>query len=192
MSSPPGGELMQDDANQKRMHQPQPAAQEPGRDALRDAIAKEEALLVTLKGQLAETRHRLSALRAELVALDTEPEIRVRLTLAFKAPIPRTPADKVRLFRSLFRGRGDIFPTRFESRKTGKSGYAPACRNKFVRGVCELPKVKCGDCPNQAFIPFDDAAVIGHLTGRHVMRVYPLLDDETCWLLAVDFDKRAP
>ena len=28
-----------------------------------------------------------------------------------------------------------------------------------------------------------------HLTGRHVMGVYPLLDDETCWFLAVDFDK---
>jgi hypothetical protein len=36
---------------------------------------------------------------------------------------------------------------------------------------------------------FDDSAVIGHLTGRHVMGVYPLLADETCWFLAVDFDK---
>jgi hypothetical protein len=52
-----------------------------------------------------------------------------------------------------------------------------------------LPKIKCGDCPNQAFIPFDDTAALGHLTGRHVMGVYPLLEDETCWLLAVDFDK---
>jgi hypothetical protein len=95
----------------------------------------------------------------------------------------------VTLFRSLFRGRDEIFPTRFVSKKSGKAGYAPACRNKFVRGVCELPKVKCGECPNQAFIPFDDAAVVRHLTGRHVMGVYPLLDDETCWFLAVDFDK---
>jgi superfamily II DNA or RNA helicase len=95
----------------------------------------------------------------------------------------------VKLFRSLFRGREDIFPTRFVSARTGKSGYAPACRNKFVRGVCELPKIKCGDCLNQAFIPFDDTAVVGHLTGRHVMGIYPLHADETCWFLAVDFDK---
>jgi hypothetical protein len=95
----------------------------------------------------------------------------------------------MKLFRSLFRGREDVFPTRFVSKKTGKIGYAPACRNKFVKGVCELPKVKCGECPNQAFIPFDDAAVVGHLTGRHVMGVYPLLEKETCWFLAVDFDK---
>ncbi len=182
---------MQDDTKQKRIDRPQPSAQGASRDALRDAIAQEETLLATLEAQQAESRHRLTALRAELAALDTEPEIHVPLALAFEAPIPRTPADKVRLFRSLFRGREEIFPTRFESRKTGKSGYAPACRNKFVRGVCELPKVKCGDCPNQAFIPFDDAAVVGHLTGRHVMGVYPLLADEICWFLAVDFDKSA-
>ena len=102
----------------------------------------------------------------------------MHLPLAIDAPVPRTPAEKVKLFRSLFRGREDVFPTRFVSKKTGKPGYAPACRNKFVRGVCELPKVKCGECPNQAFVPFDDAAVAGHLTGRHVMGVYPLLEDE--------------
>lgn len=33
---------------------------------------------------------------------------------------------KIALFRSLFRGREDVYPRRFESRKTGKSGYAPA------------------------------------------------------------------
>jgi len=35
-------------------------------------------------------------------------------------------ATKIALFRSLFRGREDVYPRRFESRKTGKSGYAPA------------------------------------------------------------------
>src|SRR5260370_24355287 len=133
---------MQDDSKQKRIDRPQPSAQGASRDALRDDIAQEETLLATLEAQQAESRHRLTALRAELAALDTEPEIHVPLALAFEAPIPRTPADKVRLFRSLFRGREEIFPTRFESRKTGKSGYAPACRNKVVRGVCELPTVK--------------------------------------------------
>jgi hypothetical protein len=65
------------------------------------------------------------------------------------------------------------------SKRTGKAGYAPACTNKFVRGVCELPKVKCSECPNQAFVPVDDPALLAHLRGRHVMGVYPLLEDET-------------
>jgi hypothetical protein len=177
---------MQDDAEPKRVQGRRPGGH---RDELRDAIAQEEFLLAKLEAEQTESRYRLTALRAELATLDTEPEIRVRLPVSLRAPIPRTSADKVRLFRSLFRGREDIFPTRFVSARTGKSGYAPACRNKFVRGVCELPKVKCGDCPNQAFIPFDDPAVVGHLTGRHVMGIYPLLEDETCWFLAVDFDK---
>ena len=75
----------------------------------------------------------------------------------------------MRLFRELFRGREDVFPTRFESRKTGKAGYAPACANKFVRGICGLPTTKCGECPNQAFVPVDDQAVLEHLRGRHVI-----------------------
>lgn len=104
-------------------------------------------------------------------------------------PVPQSPEAKVALFRQLFRGRSDVFPTRFVSKTSGKQGYAPACANKFVRGVCELPKVKCGHCPNQAFVPVDDAAVLAHLQGRQVMGVYPLLEDETCWFLAVDFDK---
>jgi hypothetical protein len=141
---------MQDDAEQSPVDRHRRPAQGTQRDALRDAIAREELVFAKLQADQAESMHRLTALRAELAALDAEPEIHVNKALILE---PRTPADKVRLFRSLFRGREEVFPTRFESRKTGKSGYAPACRNKFVRGVCELPKVKCGDCPNQAFIP---------------------------------------
>lgn len=51
--------------------------------------------------------------------------------------------------------------------------------------------MKCGDCTRQAFKPVDDAAVIAHLKGQHVMGVYPMQGDETCWFLAVDFDKSA-
>jgi hypothetical protein len=70
----------------------------------------------------------------------------------------------------------------------GKAGYAPACKNKFVPGKCELPKVKCGECKNQAFFPVDDAALLERLRGRHVMGVYPLLLDGTCSFLAAEFD----
>lgn len=160
----------------------------PG-ERLLEAIAREEEHLARLEIEQAETLNRLTALRSEWAAIGAEPEIRVHLAEPPRASIPETPATKVKLFRSLFRGREDVFPTRFVSKKTGKAGYALACRNKFVPGVCELPRIKCGECPNQAFITFDDAAVVGHLTGRHVMGVYPLLTDDTCWFLAVDFDK---
>ena len=153
-------------------------------------MAREEARLAELARQHEAARSRMAALRAKLAALcPEEPIIHSALPVAAAQRAPATPAVKVRLFRALFRGRDDIFPARFLSRKTGKAGYAPACANKFVRGVCDLPKIKCSECPNQAFIPVDDRVVLDHLRGRHVMGVYPLLEDETCWFLAIDFDK---
>jgi hypothetical protein len=104
------------------------------------------------------------------------------------------PAVKIGLFRSLFRGRTDVYPVRFESRKTGKTGYAPACANEWVRGVCEKPRIKCTDCPSRCFLPVTDEVIRWHLSGRteqgqdFVMGVYPMLQDETCYFLAIDFD----
>lgn len=103
-------------------------------------------------------------------------------------------AAKIGLFRSLFRGREDIHARRFESAKSGRSGYAPACGNEWVRGVCEKPRIKCADCPNRRFLPITDEVVRWHLSGRDpqgrdfVMGVYPMLQDETCFFLAVDLD----
>jgi superfamily II DNA or RNA helicase len=103
---------------------------------------------------------------------------------------------KVELFRSLFRGRVDVYPRRFESRRTGKSGYAPACGNEWVRGICEKPRIKCADCLHRRFLPVTDDVIRWHLSGHDdasqpfVAGVYPMLVDETCFFLAVDFDKR--
>src|SRR5262249_40387983 len=134
----------------------------PQRDLISE-IQQAEAALVRLEGEQATARSRLAQLRAELAVQEAGAEIGASLPGRLSPSAPRSAEEKVRLFRRLFRGRPDVFPTRFVSKKTGKPGYAPACTNKFVRGVCELPMVKCGACPNQAFVPVDDAAVIAHL-----------------------------
>lgn len=101
---------------------------------------------------------------------------------------------KIALFRSLFRGREDVYPRRFESRLTGRSGYAPACGNEWVRGLCEKPRIKCAACPNRQFLPVTDDVIRWHLCGRDptgrdcVIGVYPMLPDESCHFLAADFD----
>jgi hypothetical protein len=106
-----------------------------------------------------------------------------------------SPEAKIELFRSLFRGRTDVFPVRFESQRTGKGGYSPACANEWVRGVCEKPRIRCAGCPNRRFIPVTDEVIRSHLLGRDsrgrdfVMGVYPMLLDETCHFLAADFDR---
>ncbi len=103
-------------------------------------------------------------------------------------------ASKIALFRSLFRGREDLYPRRFESWASGRSGYAPACSNEWRPGVCEKPRIKCADCPNRQFLPVTDQVVRWHLSGADddgkpfTMGVYPMLLDESCRFLAVDFD----
>jgi hypothetical protein len=104
------------------------------------------------------------------------------------------PEAKIALFRSLFRGREDVYPRRFESRRTGKSGYQPAFGNEWVRGACEKPRIKCSDCPHQRFLPITDDVIRWHLSGADeqgndfVIGIYPMLQNETCFILAVDFD----
>ena len=97
--------------------------------------------------------------------------------------------EKVTLFRRLFRGRTDVYPIRWESKTTGKAGYSPACANEWRPGVCEKPRIKCTDCGNREFIPLSDQVIYDHLAGERTLGVYPLLTDDTCRFLAVDFDQ---
>jgi hypothetical protein len=147
----------------------------------------------------------VAAIRARLARLDIEKaELEVSLTrllatqeIEDSSPSVKDPpvtnaspaAVKIALFRSLFRGREDVFPKRWDNAKTGRAGYAPACANEWAPRICGKPKVKCGDCLNRAFLPVTDDVIDGHLRGRHTVGVYPMLADETCWFLAADFDK---
>jgi len=97
--------------------------------------------------------------------------------------------QKVALFRRLFQGRTDVYPSRWESKTTGKAGYAPACANEWRAGVREKPRIKCSDCGNRQLIPLSDAVIYDHLAGAQTVGVYPLLPDDTCHFLAVDFDE---
>jgi superfamily II DNA or RNA helicase len=124
----------------------------------------------------------------------------LKITFA-EPPVPYSPtpdtvvtnnsssAAKVALFKSLFRGREDVYPVRWE-RKDGKSGYSPACALEWKRPLCGKPVVKCANCENRKLLPITDEVILGHLTGKHTIGVYPLLYDETCWFLAADFDKK--
>ncbi len=107
-----------------------------------------------------------------------------------------SPQEKICLFRSLFRGREDVYPHRFVKRKTGEAGYSPVCANEWQRGLCEKPRVKCAACPHRSLLPVTDDVIRQHLSGKDnsgkpfVCGVYPMLLDETCFFLAADFDKK--
>lgn len=143
----------------------------------------------------------LAALRTEnarLVALLEAKGIDWRLPPEAESSVPMTAefepsrfstGEKVALFRRLFRGRTDVYPIRWESRSTGKTGYTPACANEWLAGVCEKPRIKCGDCGNRLLIPLSDRVIYDHLVGKRTVGIYPLLSDDTCHFLAVDFDE---
>ena len=98
-----------------------------------------------------------------------------------------TPDEKIALFLSLFKGQTGVYAKRWENR-AGKSGYSPVCLNEWDREVCEKPKIKCSVYPHQNFPSFDDKTVDKHLRGQKVLGIYPLLPDDTCHFLAIDFD----
>lgn len=137
----------------------------------------------------------------ELAALRTE---NVRLVSLLEAhgiewrrkpqsPVPRVSVlstnEKVALFRRLFRGRDDVWALRWESKTSGKSGYSPACANEWQLGICGKPRIKCGDCAHRQLIPVSDLVIYHHLAGTHTAGMYPLLEDDSCYFLAVDFDE---
>lgn len=102
--------------------------------------------------------------------------------------------EKIELFLSVFKGREDVYARRYHSTKTGKSGYTPVCKNEWVNGLCDKKKHKCPECPNREFKPLTAEVVKAHLIGRDplcrdVAAIYPMLEDNTTWLLAADFDE---
>lgn len=143
----------------------------------------------------------VSALRAEvarLISLLEANGIEWRSPSTPESPTPiatevesssLSATEKVALFSRLFRGRTDVYPIRWASKSTGKSGYSPACANEWLAGVCEKPRIKCSDCGHRRLLPLSDAVLYDHLAGKHTIGVYPLLPDDTCHFLAVDFDE---
>ena len=160
-----------------------------GKRALRDAIARKKDEVRALEGQRDSAESELRRLVAELETLDGPLPGTRDVSAGSDNSVVATAAEKIALFRSLFRGRDDVFPVLWTNTRTGRTGYAPACGNEWKRGVCEKPRMRCGECPNQAFLPIRDRVILDHLQGRHVVGVYPLLADDTCWFLAADFDK---
>lgn len=86
-------------------------------------------------------------------------------------PSRLSTAEKLTLFRRLFRGRTDVFPVRWEGKSSGKSGYAPACSNEWRPGVCEKPRIKCSECGNRVIKPLSDAVIYAHLAGKQTVGV---------------------
>lgn len=98
-----------------------------------------------------------------------------------------SPEEKINLYLSLFKGRKDVYAKRWE-KADGKSGYTPVCLNEWNKEFCEKPRVKCSQCTNKKYELFSKAVINKHLRGSIIAGIYPLLEDEKCNFLAIDFD----
>lgn len=100
-----------------------------------------------------------------------------------------TLEQKVALFRSLFLGREDVYAIRWQA-SDGRSGYSPATERDWKAYNAARPEDrKRIDRETRRRLPLTDQVIFDHLSGKHVAGIYPMLADESCWLLAVDFDK---
>lgn len=144
----------------------------------------------TIEVEVAQLRAENEALKALLVMHGISvPQAIVCANATLPHGTPElSPEAKVKLFRRLFRGREDIYPVRWISKTTEKPGYSPVCANEWRRGVCEKPRIKCSECSHSLFAPVTDYVVFRHLRGEITAGVYPLLLDNRCYFLAIDFD----
>jgi len=169
------------------------------RRILAEHIAQEEQHIVEIHAELERRRALVSSFKDQLAAIKQGGDGPAALDEAVSLSMTTlSREEKVRLFLSLFRGREDVFARRWESRRTGKSGYSPACANEWDpvlcgkgRGPGSTGKANCLECCEHAFSRVTDEEIEKHLKGFQVLGVYPLLIDETCWFLAADFDEGA-
>lgn len=132
---------------------------------------------------------KIHELKKELAQLEQQKQrLLTQEAIDKEAACEMSPQQKLSIYQSYFKGNTQCYAHRWHNQQ-GRSGYAIACENEWHQGVCGKPKVKCLECPNQAFKPLGDDAMYAHLTGKEVVGLYPMLANNTCWLLAVDFDK---
>ncbi len=172
-----------------------------------DPLAAAESRLVALEQERMELLDRIEQLRAEqntMAGGATASRVPPASSAAASSGVARAATvyrdssaeEKITLFGSLFRGRMDVYARRWENQRVGRSGFQPACANEWVAGLCDKRRNKCGSCPNRELLPLTPAVIRDHLRGEReqergrefVVGIYPLLTDETCWFLALDFD----
>ena len=127
--------------------------------------------------------------RSTEVVAQSEDYAPVEVHVPASTPMPEIePQEKIKLFKSLFAGRDDVYAKRWQNKK-GESGYSPVCRNEWKTRICHKPRIKCSQCEHREYDKLTDQVIEDHLRGKAVLGTYALLPDETCRFLAIDFDK---
>jgi superfamily II DNA or RNA helicase len=93
---------------------------------------------------------------------------------------------KLKIFLDYFKGREDCYAIRFEGKE--KSGYAPKYKSKYRYSS---NKNRLGVSKIDLYEPVTKEVVELHLKGKQTVGLYPMLDDQKTYFLAIDFDKQS-
>ncbi len=99
----------------------------------------------------------------------------------------RNLEENIEPFKTLFQGRQDIYAVRWE--KDGKSGYMPAYKVDW--SDYKIHKSKGGSFKNYSkkeYQPLSNEVLNLHFQGKETIGIYPLLEDNTSFFIAADFD----
>ena len=137
--------------------------------------------LETLRADNMRLRRLLKLSEEQARAADPD---QATLTGAPESPVNMrsAPEDKVRFFFDLFRCRSDVYALRWENRRDGRSGWMPAIRGYWRKGMNRA---------GAPYLPLTPDVIGQHLRGDVHIGLYPLGDDDTCWWVTADFDKQA-
>lgn len=139
------------------------------------ACSSPEAELAALRAENVRLR-RLLDLTAEQARLPAAAQTGLFLDRPGPVTTASSGPDKVRFFRTLFAARADVYATRWESARTGRSGWSPAVEGGWRKGT------------NRPYLRLTDRVVEAHQKGEVHLGLYPLLSGDACHLLAADFD----
>lgn len=151
-----------------------------------------EGALDALRKKCRELEEENARLRNLLAEHRVAPTLSPAMPSVEPAPVKSSLStqEKITLFRSLFRGREDVYAQRWES-QGGRIGYSPRTERDWQAYSAAKPADrKRVDKETRGNIPLSDEALHSHLVGKQTLGIYPLLLDETCWFLAADFDKK--
>jgi hypothetical protein len=170
---------------------------EPSMNSVDQNLPSSAASAVEVRRLLEENARLRSLLIAHSIPIPetAQPTLHLPQTLnaalEVRKPGVATAEQRIALFRSLFRGREDIYAIRWEN-NDGRSGYMPKADRDWKSYLSAKDEDrKKVDRLTRTYWPLTDDVIHGHLVGEQTVGIYPLLQDETSWLLAVDFDKKA-
>lgn len=161
----------------------------------RAASDRDADAVAALDGELSELRREVARLRAENARLLRLLELTPRQarppgpaqTAIFDATpgavaVDSPPSAKVAFYAALFGARTDVYALRWDNARTGRSGWVPAVRGGWRKGIPAFER---------EYLPLTSETLTAHLSGEIEIGLYPMLDGDRCRWLAADFDGRA-